>query len=63
MVYTHQLMWKGVISYKDKDVLVLGGGDGGVLNEVLKENPKFVTMLEVRVFAVEVWGTLIYVPG
>jgi len=47
LVYTHQLMWKGVISYKDKDVLVLGGGDGGVLNEVLKENPKFVTMLEI----------------
>lgn len=45
--YTKALLGKGRESYKDKDVLILGGGDGGVLNELLKESPKFVTMVEI----------------
>lgn len=33
--------------YKDKDVLILGGGDGALLYELLKEKPKFVTMVDI----------------
>ena len=45
--YTKALLGNGKESYKDKDILILGGGDGGVLNELLKESPKFVTMVEI----------------
>lgn len=45
--YTHGLMKFGVNSYKDKEVLILGGGDGGLLHELLKESPKFVTMVDI----------------
>ena len=41
-------MQRGKIDYKDKNILILGGGDGALLNELLKESPKFVTMVEVR---------------
>lgn len=27
--------------------MILGGGDGGLLHELLKENPKFVTMVDI----------------
>ena len=47
IVYTRTLLGNGRESYKDKDILILGGGDGGVLNELLKESPKFVTMVEI----------------
>ena len=30
-----------------KEILILGGGDGGLLHELLKENPKFVTMVDI----------------
>ena len=33
--------------YKDKEVLILGGGDGALLYELLKESPKFVTMVDI----------------
>ena len=33
--------------YAKKDVLILGGGDGALLNELLKEDPKFVTMVDI----------------
>ena len=45
--YTKTLLGNGRENYKDKDILILGGGDGGVLNELLKESPKFVTMVEI----------------
>lgn len=47
IVYTKALLGNGQENYKDKTVLILGGGDGGVLHEVLKESPKFVTMVEI----------------
>lgn len=31
----------------DKEILILGGGDGGLLHELRKENPKFVTMVDI----------------
>ena len=40
-------MQRGKINYEGKDVLILGGGDGALLYELLKENPKMVTMVEV----------------
>jgi len=33
--------------YRDKEILILGGGDGGILCELLKEKPKFITMAEI----------------
>ncbi|GBM00832.1 Spermine synthase [Araneus ventricosus] len=45
--YTHGVMKYGSISYTGKEVLILGGGDGALLHELLKENPKFVTMVDI----------------
>ena len=40
-------MQRGKEDYRGKEIVILGGGDGGLLWELLKEQPKFVTMLEV----------------
>ena len=48
MVYTEAIMCRGVDDYRGKEILILGGGDGALLYELRKENPKFVTMIEVR---------------
>merc|ERR1711990_1179458 len=45
--YTRNLMCHGKQDYKDKEVLILGGGDGALLYELLEENPKFVTMVDI----------------
>ena len=47
LLYTQTILGEDRHCYKDKTVLVLGGGDGGILHELLKKEPKFVTMLEV----------------
>ena len=47
LVYTQALLGNGRADYKDKNVLILGGGDGGVLHELLKENPRSVVMVEI----------------
>ena len=47
LVYTQTVCGIGHIDYKDKEVLILGGGDGAILHELLKEHPKFITMAEV----------------
>lgn len=47
LVYSHNLMQHGKVSYKDKTVLILGGGDGGLLHELLKEGPSMVTMIDI----------------
>lgn len=51
--YTHGVMKFGSISYTGKEVLILGGGDGGLLHELLKENPKFITMVDIDQMVVE----------
>ncbi|PAA80746.1 hypothetical protein BOX15_Mlig020105g3, partial [Macrostomum lignano] len=33
--------------YADKEILILGGGDGGVICELLKQQPRMVTMVEI----------------
>lgn len=48
LIYTETLMQRGRENYAGKEIVILGGGDGGLLWELLKEKPKFVTMLEVR---------------
>lgn len=53
-VYTTTLM--SGESYEGKTALILGGGDGGLLHELLKQNPKFVTMVEVSVQYLTAWG-------
>ena len=50
LIYTETLMQRGKIDYTDKEVLICGAGDGALLNELLKENPKMVTMVEVYWF-------------
>ncbi|KRT86168.1 hypothetical protein AMK59_139 [Oryctes borbonicus] len=40
-------MARGKEDYKDKEIVILGGGDGALLYELLKENPKNVIMLEI----------------
>ena len=47
LAYTQNLMCHGKYDYKDKEVLILGGGDGALLYELLKEKPKFVTMVDI----------------
>ena len=45
--YTQAITGNGRVSYAGKDVLILGGGDGGILHELRKENPAFITMVEI----------------
>lgn len=45
--YTHGLMNYKQTSYKNREILILGGGDGGLLHELLKEDPKHVTMVDI----------------
>jgi hypothetical protein len=40
-------MCRGDEDYARKEILILGGGDAALLHELQKENPKFVTMIEV----------------
>ncbi|CAH0392809.1 unnamed protein product [Bemisia tabaci] len=47
LIYTETLMQRGKINYENKEIVILGGGDGALLYELLKEKPKFVTMLEL----------------
>lgn len=43
--------------FAGKEILILGGGDGALLWELLKEKPKFVTMIDVRTLEFcLVWG-------
>lgn len=46
-------MQRGIENYNGKDICILGGGDGALLFELLKENPKFVTMLEIDEMVME----------
>ncbi|EPQ10598.1 Spermine synthase [Myotis brandtii] len=44
LAYTRAIMGSGKEDYTGKDVLILGGGDGGILCELVKPKPKMVTM-------------------
>lgn len=47
LIYTETLMQRGHVNYEGKEICILGGGDGALLYELLKENPKHVVMLEI----------------
>ncbi|XP_052565347.1 spermine synthase isoform X1 [Culex pipiens pallens] len=47
LIYTETLMRRGIENYKGKEICILGGGDGALLYELLKEEPKHVVMLEI----------------
>nr|XP_060485847.1 spermine synthase isoform X2 [Panthera onca] len=47
LAYTQAIMGSGKEDYSGKDVLILGGGDGGILCEIVKLKPKMVTMVEI----------------
>ncbi|XP_049546854.1 spermine synthase isoform X2 [Anopheles darlingi] len=47
LIYTETLMRRGVEEYAGKEICILGGGDGALLYELLKEKPKHVVMLEI----------------
>ncbi|KAK2828599.1 hypothetical protein Q5P01_019633 [Channa striata] len=44
LAYTQAIMGSGQEDYAGKEVLILGGGDGGILAEVVKKKPKMITM-------------------
>jgi len=47
LIYTQTVCCIGQLDYSGLDVLILGGGDGGIIHELLKEKPKFITMAEI----------------
>lgn len=54
LIYTETLMQRGIENYEGKEICILGGGDGALLYELLKEKPKFVTMLEIDEMVMQV---------
>ena len=55
MAYTQAIMGSGKEDYSGKDVLILGGGDGGILCEIVKLKPKMVTMIERDQMMIDGW--------
>ena len=51
LVYTETVCAIGKEDFRDKEVLILGGGDGGILHELLKLKPKYVLMAEISFWA------------
>lgn len=51
--YLWALMDYGNVCYKNREILVLGGGDGGLLWEILKESPRCVTLVEIDPVVIE----------
>uniref|UniRef100_K1R5T1 Spermine synthase n=1 Tax=Magallana gigas TaxID=29159 RepID=K1R5T1_MAGGI len=47
LVYTETLLGLGRNEFKDKTILILGGGDGGILHEILKMSTAYVLMAEI----------------
>ncbi|XP_036380696.1 spermine synthase [Megalops cyprinoides] len=47
LAYTQAIMGSGKEQYAGKEVLILGGGDGGILFEAVKLKPKMITMVEI----------------
>ncbi|KAI6078754.1 Spermine synthase [Aix galericulata] len=48
LAYTQAIMGSGKENYAGKEVLILGGGDGGILYEIVKLKPKMVTMVLIE---------------
>lgn len=56
LIYTETLCGIGQENYKGKDVLILGGGDGGILHSLLQlpDQPRMVIMAEVQLSCITV---------
>ena len=50
LVYTQTVCAMETENFERKEVLILGGGDAGILHELRKLKPKHIIMAEVRVF-------------
>ena len=46
-IYTETLLGLNRNDFRNKTVLILGGGDGGLLKELLKQGAKHVLMVEI----------------
>nr|KAF6360709.1 hypothetical protein mMyoMyo1_018014 [Myotis myotis] len=61
LAYTRAIMGSGKEDYTGKDVLILGGGDGGILCEIVKLKPKMVTMVEISfLYGIRFNGLLLF---
>uniref|UniRef100_A0A8C9XJI8 Spermine synthase n=1 Tax=Sander lucioperca TaxID=283035 RepID=A0A8C9XJI8_SANLU len=47
LAYTQAIMGSGRENYAGKEVLILGGGDGGILFEMVKQKPKMITIVYI----------------
>ncbi|XP_014242677.1 spermine synthase isoform X2 [Cimex lectularius] len=56
LIYTETLMQRGKENFAGKEIVILGGGDGALLYELLKENPKLVLMFELDELVIRVCG-------
>lgn len=61
LIYTETLMQRGKENYTDKEIVILGGGDGALLYELLKEKPKYVTMCEVNMYCMYIFSMIIFI--
>lgn len=52
LAYTQAIMGSGRENYEGKEILILGGGDGGILAEAVKLKPKMITMVEISFCAI-----------
>ncbi|KAF6728811.1 Spermine synthase [Oryzias melastigma] len=60
--YTQAITGSGKENYAGKEVLILGGGDGGILAELVKHKPKMITMVEISFIGVGLSDTDAYDP-
>lgn len=54
--YTQAIMGNGREHYGGKEILILGGGDGGILCEAVKLKPKMITMVEISFKLLFIWS-------
>ena len=47
LAYTQAITGHGHEDYAGKTVLILGGGDGGILHQLLQQNPAHVIMVDI----------------
>uniref|UniRef100_A0A3Q1EPI2 Spermine synthase n=1 Tax=Acanthochromis polyacanthus TaxID=80966 RepID=A0A3Q1EPI2_9TELE len=58
--YTQAITGNGKENYAGKEVLILGGGDGGILAELAKQKPKMITMVEISFCSKVIDGCRMY---
>uniref|UniRef100_H2ZBM8 PABS domain-containing protein n=1 Tax=Ciona savignyi TaxID=51511 RepID=H2ZBM8_CIOSA len=51
--YTVAITGDGKVDYRGKTVLILGGGDGGILNYLKDKGPKMITMIDIDEMVIE----------